>query len=113
ARGAAQGSRGSRWVVNPRPGERPDWVSAELFPFTSRFLDIDGHWGTSVDEGTGPALLFLHGNPVWSFVYRDVIRALRGQFRCVAVDYPGFGLSSAADGYRYTPPEHAAVVERF
>jgi acyl-ACP thioesterase len=35
------------------------------------------------------------GNPTWSFVYRDVIRSLRDEFRCIAVDYPGFGLSSA------------------
>lgn len=99
--------------MNPRPGQRPDWVSAELFPFTSRFVDLDGHSVHYVDEGTGPVLLFLHGNPVWSFVYRDVIRALRGQFRCVALDYPGFGLSSAAPGYPYMPPAHAAVVGRF
>jgi haloalkane dehalogenase len=92
---------------------RPPWVSAELFPFTSRFIELDGHTVHYVDEGTGPVLLFLHGNPVWSFVYRDVIRALAGQFRCVALDYPGFGLSSAAPGYRYLPQEHAAVVDRF
>jgi pimeloyl-ACP methyl ester carboxylesterase len=48
-----------------------------------------------VDEGSGPTLLFLHGSPTWSFVYRDVIRSLRDEFRCIAVDYPGFGLSSA------------------
>ncbi|MGA2165869.1 MAG: MMPL family transporter, partial [Solirubrobacteraceae bacterium] len=48
-----------------------------------------------VDEGEGPLLLMLHGNPTWSFVYREVIAALRGDFRCVALDYPGFGLSTA------------------
>jgi pimeloyl-ACP methyl ester carboxylesterase len=37
---------------------------------------------------------------------------LRDRFRCIAPDYPGFGLSRAAPGYRYTPVEHAAVVER-
>jgi pimeloyl-ACP methyl ester carboxylesterase len=69
--------------------------------------DTDGHTVHYVDEGSGPTLLFLHGNPTWSFVYRDVIRSLRDEFRCIAVDYPGFGLSSAAPGYRYLPEDHA------
>jgi haloalkane dehalogenase len=92
---------------------RPAWVDDELFPFESRFVTIDGHTVHYVDEGSGPTLLLLHGNPTWSFVYRDVIRALRDQFRCVALDYPGFGLSSARPGYRYLPEEQAAVVVAF
>ena len=92
---------------------RPAWVDDELFPFESRFVTIDGHTVHYVDEGSGPTLLLLHGNPTWSFVYRDVIRALRDEFRCVALDYPGFGLSSARPGYGYLPEEHAAVVVAF
>lgn len=92
---------------------RPAWVSDELFPFQSRFVQLDGHHVHYVDEGNGPTLLMLHGNPTWSFVYRDVIARLRGQFRCVALDYPGFGLSQAAPGYRYLPEEHAQVVSAF
>jgi haloalkane dehalogenase len=92
---------------------RPAWVDDELFPFESRFVTLNGHTVHYVDEGSGPTLLFLHGNPTWSFDYRDVIRALRDEFRCVALDYPGFGLSSARPGYRYLPEEHAAVVVDF
>lgn len=92
---------------------RPAWVSDELFPFESRFVELDGHRVHYVDEGSGPTLLMLHGNPTWSFVYRNVITRLRGQFRCVALDYPGFGLSEAASGYRYLPEEHAEVVSAF
>ncbi len=90
--------------------ERPAWVDDELFPFESRFIEIDGHHVHYVDEGAGPVLLFLHGNPTWSFEYREVIEALRCDFRCIAVDYPGFGLSSAAPGYRHLPEEHAGVI---
>lgn len=93
--------------------ERPAWVDDELFPFQSRFLDLDGHRVHYVDEGSGPTLLFLHGNPTWSFDYSTVITLLREDFRCVAVDYPGFGLSRAAPGYRYLPAEHAAVIGGF
>lgn len=54
----------------------------------------------------------LHGNPTWSFLYRDIVTGLRDRYRCVAVDHPGFGLSSAAPGYRDTPAEHADVLEQ-
>ena len=94
-------------------GRRPAWIDDELFPFESRFVEIDGNLVHYVDEGAGPVLLMLHGNPTWSFVYRDVIAALRDRFRCVALDYPGFGLSEAAPGYGYWPEEHAAVVAAF
>lgn len=88
-------------------------VNDSLFPFQSRFVELDGHVIHYVDEGSGPALLMLHGNPTWSFVYREVIALLRDQFRCIALDYPGFGLSSAAPGYRYLPEDHAEVTTLF
>jgi haloalkane dehalogenase len=94
-------------------GARPDWIDDGLFPFESRFVDIDGHTVHYVDEGSGPTLLFLHGNPTWSFLWRDVIRALRDDFRCVALDYPGFGLSTSEPGYRHLPEQHADVVTGF
>lgn len=94
-------------------GDRPAWVDDELFPFQSRFVDIDGHTVHYIDEGSGPTLLFLHGNPTWSFVYRDVIHALRDEFRCVALDYPGFGLSSTHPGGPDLPEAYAGVVAAF
>lgn len=93
--------------------KRPSWLDGRLFPFRSRFLDLEGCRVHYVDEGEGSPLLMLHGNPTWSFLYRDVIRGLRDRFRCVALDYPGFGLSTAREGYGFTPAEHADIVERF
>ncbi|GAA1254790.1 haloalkane dehalogenase [Sphaerisporangium rubeum] len=95
--------------VSPRPG----WLSAELYPFTSRFVEIDGDLVHYIDEGEGPVLLFLHGNPTWSFLYRDIVAGLRDRFRCVALDYPGYGLSRARPGHGFTPGEQARVVEGF
>ena len=92
---------------------RPPWVPEDLYPFESHYADLDGARVHYVDEGDGPPLLLLHGNPTWSFLYRDVISGLRDRFRCVAPDHPGFGLSRAAPGYRFTPAEHAAVLEQF
>jgi haloalkane dehalogenase len=91
---------------------QPGWVPRDLYPFENRYLDLDGARVHYVDEGTGPSLLLLHGNPTWSFLYRDVIAGLRDRFRCIAPDYPGFGLSTAPAGYGFTPAEHARVVER-
>jgi haloalkane dehalogenase len=100
-------------VTNPTTGSRPSWVDDELFPYASNFVEVLGNIVHYVDEGDGPVLLMLHGNPTWSFLYRDMIAMLRTQFRCVALDYPGFGLSRATPGYGFTAAEHADVVEAF
>jgi len=84
--------------------------SREVFPFESRWFEADGIRMYYVDEGTGRPILMCHGNPTWSFLYRKVILALRGRFRCVAVDYPGFGLSDRPERYGFTPAEHAELV---
>ena len=89
---------------------RPQWLPEDLYPFQSHYADIDGARVHYVDEGSGPPLLLLHGNPTWSFLYRDLIKGLRDSFRCIAPDHPGFGLSRAAPGYGYTPAEHANVL---
>ena len=93
--------------------QRPAWLADHLYPFASRFLAVTGCRVHYVDEGSGPVLLLLHGNPTWSFLYRDIIRGLSDRFRCVALDYPGFGLSTARPGYGFSPAEHAAVVAQF
>jgi haloalkane dehalogenase len=93
--------------------DRPTWIPERLYPFASRFAEAEGARVHYADEGEGPPLLLLHGNPTWSFLYRDVIRGLSDRFRCIAVDLPGFGLSQAPPGYGFTPAEHARVLERF
>lgn len=94
------------------PPSRPAWLKHELYPFQDRWLDLDGNRVHYLDEGRGPALLLLHGNPTWSFLYRHIVAALVDSYRCVAIDYPGFGLSTARQGYGFTPREHSQVVEQ-
>ena len=61
-----------------------------------------------IDEGAGDPLVFVHGNPAWSFEFRHVIRQLRPEFRCVAPDHIGFGLSSrSARREDHHPESHA------
>jgi haloalkane dehalogenase len=90
---------------------RPAWIPEELYPFESHYAEIEGARVHYVDEGNGPPLLLLHGNPTWSFLYRELIQGLRDRYRCIAPDYPGFGLSEAPPDYGYTPAEHADVLE--
>jgi hypothetical protein len=81
-----------------------------LFPFQSRFYESSVGRIHYIDEGSGIPILLLHGNPTWSFLYRKIVPRLQDAFRCIAVDYPGFGLSDRPDGYGYTPGEHARVI---
>jgi haloalkane dehalogenase len=66
---------------------------ADHSPYEQHYAEVAGARVHYVDEGSGPPLLLLHGNPTWSFLYRDVIAGLRDRFRCIAPDYPGFGRS--------------------
>jgi len=81
-----------------------------LFPFESKWFESSVGRIHYVDEGEGRPILLMHGNPDWSFLYRKMIPQLAGRFRCIAMDYPGFGLSVHPAGYGYLPSEHAAIV---
>lgn len=101
--------------MNGSNGHRPGWVDPRLYPFEDRWLVVDGHTIHYVDEGPrhAPVLLFVHPQPSWSFSYRRQIEDLRKDFRCVALDLPGCGLSEAAADYGFTLIEQARVLEHF
>ncbi|HEU4829103.1 MAG TPA: alpha/beta fold hydrolase [Gemmatimonadales bacterium] len=86
----------------------PPWLDRAEYPFASHRATLAGgeriHY---VDEGSGPALLFVHGTPTWSFEWRRLIRALSATHRCVAPDHLGFGLSDRPPGSSYAPESHA------
>ena len=65
----------------------------ELYPFESNFLNIDGHDLHYIDEGDGPPVLMVHGNPTWSFYYRTPVSALKDTYRCIVPDHMGCGFS--------------------
>jgi len=96
----------------PGRHEPPAWLDPALYPFAHHWLELAGNQVHFVDEGAGPPLLLLHGTPTWSFVYRELIAALRGTYRCIAPDYPGFGLSVPRPHYRARPEDHAVVIEQ-
>jgi pimeloyl-ACP methyl ester carboxylesterase len=71
---------------------RPRWLPPDEYPFTVRHVRLSGGPVAYIDEGDGPTLLFVHAG-MWSFVFRDAITRLRPHFRCVTLDFPGYGLS--------------------
>ena len=58
-------------------------VPRELYPFAGRTLDLDGLRYHYLDEGEGDPVVALHGNPTWSFYFRELVLALRGDYRLV------------------------------
>ena len=93
--------------------ELPSWLDKQEFPFFSRFVNIGGDSLHYIDEGKGDVLLFVHGTPVWSFLYRHCVKRLSAQYRCVAIDHLGFGLSEKPVSADYSPEAHARRLEIF
>jgi pimeloyl-ACP methyl ester carboxylesterase len=91
----------------------PRWVDREQFPFVVHTFDTSDGRMAYVDEGRGEALVFVHGNPSWSFLYRHLIEPLSKSYRCIAVDHLGFGLSDKPARADYSPQAHAARLEEF
>jgi len=100
-------------VAMREAAQHPQWLDERLYPFQSRFVEIDGNRIHYIDEGTGSILLFLHPGVGWSFIYRDIIKDLRSRFRCIALDLPGYGLSPAAPGFQHTLTGDSLLLERF
>lgn len=74
---------------------------AAPYAFASHYFDRGGIRLHYLDEGTGEPVVMLHGNPTWSYYYRNVVAALRGQFRCIVPDHIGCGLSDKPQPPRY------------
>lgn len=72
---------------------QPEGSWRDLYPFDSHRVEVDGHAMHYLDEGEGPLVVMVHGNPTWSFFYRNLCLALRGSCRVVVPDHLGCGLS--------------------
>ncbi|MEK6752578.1 MAG: alpha/beta fold hydrolase [Chloroflexota bacterium] len=90
---------------------RPVWLDENEYPFTSHYFSTpygDMHY---IDEGSGDPIIFIPGNPSWSFESREMIKALSGKYRCIAVDHIGFGLSDKPSDFSYLPQDQAKNLE--
>jgi haloalkane dehalogenase len=90
-----------------------DWHA--LYPFRSHEVSLGGHRYHYIDEGTGPVLLMSHGNPTWSFYWRELVLALRDRYRVVAVDHIGCGMSDkpSPKDYSYRLAQRVADLNQF
>lgn len=79
------------------------WLNPALYPFERHYLEWDGSRYHYLDEGEGHPVVMVHGNPTWSFYYRELVKALRSTHRTIAPDHIGCGLSSKPQepAYRY------------
>lgn len=84
------------------------------YPFTGRTLDLGGLSYHYLDEGAGEPVVMVHGNPSWSFYYRNLVLALRDNYRCIVPDHIGCGFSEKPgdDRYDYTLARRIDDLER-
>ena len=82
------------------------------FPFKSNYITVHGSQMHYIDEGKGDPILFLHGNPTSSYLWRNIIPYVTDKARAIAVDLIGMGKSNKPDiDYRFF--DHAKYVEGF
>jgi len=72
-----------------------------LYPFTSHYVDLNGLKYHYIDEGSGEPIVMVHGNPTWSFYFRELIKTLSPQYRTIVPDHIGCGLSDKPDSKNY------------
>jgi pimeloyl-ACP methyl ester carboxylesterase len=89
------------------------WLDKLEYPFNSNYFDINGQKLHYIDEGKGETILFVHGTPSWSFDYRNIIKDLKENYRCIAIDHIGFGLSDKPEHYDYSTQNHSKTLEKF
>jgi pimeloyl-ACP methyl ester carboxylesterase len=93
------------------PAHDAEW--RELYPFRSCELQLESLRYHYLDEGAGRPLLMVHGNPTWSFYWRNLVAGLRDAYRAVVPDHIGCGLSDKPQAYQYTLEQHTANLVRF
>ena len=78
---------------------------------SGRFVEVDGHRLFMVERGSGPVLLLVHGFPTSSYDYGALMALLSSRYRCIAFDFPGYGLSDKPVAYSYSLFQQADAVE--
>ncbi|MEE8161458.1 MAG: alpha/beta fold hydrolase [Acidobacteriota bacterium] len=73
-----------------------------LYHFTPHYFEIDGRRCHYLDEGEGDPIIMLHGNPSWSFMYRELIGPLQRSHRVIVPDHIGCGLSDKPSDEQYS-----------
>lgn len=93
--------------------EAQDWLDTTFYPFEHKYIQLAQGKMHYVDEGKGDVILFVHGTPTWSFLYRDYVKELSKNYRCIAIDHIGFGLSDKPVSFDGTPQSHSKNLNEF
>jgi haloalkane dehalogenase len=87
--------------------ELPQWFDSCMYHFAPHTFQTAAGKMHYIDQGQGEPVVFVHGNPGWSFEFRDVINGISIKRRCIAPDHIGFGLSDKPADWDYLPEQHA------
>lgn len=124
-RGAGPGpgpGSGARQAPGPGPGSAPGQAPSVPsfaepnispdYPYEPHFAEVFGSRMHYIESGTGDPILFLHGNPTWSYLWRNVIPHLSSLGRCIAPDLIGYGRSDKPS-LEYTWFDHSRYLDQF
>lgn len=89
----------------PSRATLPDWLKTN-YPFRNHYLLRPMGWQHFLDQGQGRPILMLHGNPTWSFFYRELVKKLQSERRCIVPDHMGCGLSDRPQAWDYRLQGH-------
>ena len=92
------------------PEKRPERYE---YPFESHYLTIDDVRIHYVEQGRGEPVLMVHGQPTWSYLWRNIIPVIAENYRAIAIDLMGFGLSDKPAHRQYSFAEHTAILRGF
>lgn len=86
-----------------------------LYPYKTRYFNNNGFNMHYVDKGKGKPVLMIHGNPTWSFYFRNIIDKLSKEYRTIAPDHIGCGFSDKPSDkkYKYTLENRVSDLTRF
>jgi pimeloyl-ACP methyl ester carboxylesterase len=87
------------------------WIDRKEYPFTPKEFALPMGTMSYVDEGEGEPIVMIHGNPSWSFEFRELIKHFSKTHRCIVPDHIGFGLSDKPTNWDYLPKQHAENLD--
>ncbi len=85
----------------------------KLLPYQSNYISVAGYKMHYLDEGIGPVVLLLHGNPTWCFYYRNLLERLKSEFRVIVPDFIGMGLSERPKNAHFRASKRIDHIDEF
>lgn len=98
-------------LSNQNYPNRP-WLDRNEYPFESNFINVPAGKMHYLDLGEGDPIVMVHGNPGWSFEFRNIVKEMFKTNRCIVPDHIGFGLSDKPYEWDYLPQDHASNLEK-